>query len=198
MECSKEILIACALKKEAKVLREALGLPAQILVTGLGTDRTLNTLERTFEQGVPKVLLFTGMGGQLDPELALGDFVFPRTWRFESGTGFDVPQSLADSLTALGYPIEGVGITVRRPVVRAAARLRLFTEEGARICDMESAAAMMISSSYKIPCLAPKVISDTKDSGMLAFYSSFNKNIERLAESLAPLINDLTALIDEE
>jgi hypothetical protein len=53
---------------------------------------------------------------------------------------------------------------------------------------MESAAAMMISASYEIPCLAPKVVSDTADSGLLAFYRHFDRNILFLADYLSRLI----------
>ena len=53
---------------------------------------------------------------------------------------------------------------------------------------MESAAAMMIAAHYKIPCLAPKVVSDTAESGLLAFYRYFDQNVSLLADYLDLLI----------
>ncbi len=185
------ILVACALKKETRGLRDRIGGQIQLLTTGLGTDRTLRTLEEVFERRKPDLLIFTGMAGQLDPALNLGDFVFPRAWRFEEGREYVVPEDLAGKLLDTGWTIEGTGVTVRRPVVKADQRLRLFERTGARICDMESAAAMMISESYQVPCLAPKVVSDTADSGMLAFLRQFNRNLGALSERIARLVEQV-------
>lgn len=76
-------------------------------------------------------------------------------------------------------------------MVRGVQRRRLHRETGAVICDMESAAAMMIADTYGIPCLAPKIVSDTAESGMLAFYRHFGRNIEALGKRLQELINCL-------
>jgi nucleoside phosphorylase len=59
---------------------------------------------------------------------------------------------------------------------------------------MESAAAMMIANGYEIPCLAPKIISDTADSGFLAVYRNFSRNMECLATYLRRLFDVLTQL----
>ena len=184
-------MIACALKKETRGLRDRMGGQTQLLSTGLGADRTLRTLEEVFERQKPDVLIFTGMAGQLDPALKLGDFVFPRAWRFENGREYFIPEAVAGALGERGWAVGGVGVTVRIPVVKASQRLRLFESTGARICDMESAAAMMISESYQVPCLAPKIVSDTAGSGMLAFIRQFNRNIEELSVKIEPLVEQL-------
>jgi nucleoside phosphorylase len=191
MEETGRILVGCALKKEARALRPHLGAEVDLLVTGLGTDRTLRSLEAVFERRRPPALLFTGMAGQLDPVVELGQFLCPAIWRFESGTEFAVDSTLTEDLRLRGWEVEGAGVTVRAPVVKERERLRLFRETGARICDMESAAALMICRSYAVPCLAPKVVSDTAESGMLAFYRHFDHNIRILAERLPRLVSDL-------
>ncbi len=191
MDWVSNLLLACALKKEARALNEVMKTDYPVVVTGLGTDRTLRTLERTFDKQEPSLLLFTGMAGQLSPEIELGEFVFPAIWRFESGTEFRVAESLIDPLSERGWKIEGAGVTVRKPVVRGVQRRRLHRETGAVICDMESAAAMMIADAYGIPCLAPKVVSDTAESGVLAFYRYFGRNIETLGTRLQELISCL-------
>jgi len=191
MDWVSNLLLACALKKEANALSEKMKTDYPVLVTGLGTDRTLRTLEKTFDKQKPSLLLFTGMAGQLSPEIDLGEFVFPAMWRFESGTEFKVSDSLRDPLSERGWRIEGAGVTVRRPVVRGVQRRRLHRETGAVICDMESAAAMMIADTYGIPCLAPKIVSDTAESGMLAFYRHFGRNTEALGKRLQELISCL-------
>jgi nucleoside phosphorylase len=191
--CCSNILIACALKKEAEGLKKFLRPGQKIMVTGLGVDRTLQSLEKTFESSPPVLLLFTGMAGQLNPKLKLGEFIFPEIWGYESGTEFKVEETISGILKENGWKVRGKGLTVRKPVVRGKQRLKLFKESGAGICDMESAAALMISSSYGIPCIAPKIISDTADSGMLAFYRNFGVNIEILGAHIARLVKTIEA-----
>jgi len=186
-----ELLIACALKKEERGLSRILSTQHRLLVTGLGVDRTLHTLERTFEEWKPSCLVFTGMAGQLDPSLELGEVVLPAEWELESGTRFSVDSELLGRLRSLNWEVAGKGLTVSAPVVSRKKRLQLHERTGARVCDMESAAAMMIAASYEIPCLAPKVVSDTADSGLLAFYRHFDRNIRSLAEYLIRLIEIL-------
>jgi nucleoside phosphorylase len=191
MNWVSNLLLACALKKEAKALTKELKADYPVLVTGLGTDRTLKTLEESFDKRKPSLLLFSGMAGQLSPEIKLGEFIFPAVWRLETGTEFRVMDALRDPLAERGWQIGGAGVTVRKPVVRGVQRRRLHGETGALICDMECAAAMMIAETYGVPCLAPKVVSDTAESGMLAFYRHFGKNIETLGKRLQELIASL-------
>jgi nucleoside phosphorylase len=189
-----ELLIACALKKEERGLRGKLTNRSQFLVTGLGVDRTLRTLERTFEEWKPSCLVFTGMAGQLDPAVELGDVILPEEWQLESGTRFSVDRGLVELLRSSGWEVAGSGVTVSIPVVSRKKRLRLYEKTGARVCDMESAAAMMIAASYEIPCLAPKVVSDTADSGLLAFHRHFDRNIQILGDYLDRLVKTLEEL----
>ncbi|UCF39112.1 MAG: hypothetical protein JSU96_09860 [Acidobacteriota bacterium] len=189
---SENIVIACALKKEAKALEAKLRGGQEVVTTGLGTDRTLRRLERFFEKQKPSLLIFTGMAGQLAPDLQLGEFVFPESWTFESGTAFSIDPTLAGLLRDRGWGISGIGITVRRPVVKQKARLDLNRRTGALICDMESAAALMVSQAYGVPCIAPKIISDTAESGMLAFYRHFSENVEALGREIDRLVSTFT------
>lgn len=191
------ILVACALKKEARGLQRHWRGDWPLLVTGLGADRTSRNLDRKLSEAKPRLLVFTGMAGQLDPRLELGEFCFPRAWMLESGLRYSAPRLLVERLEQRGWQVEGAGLTVRVPVVKRKDRLALFRRTGARLCDMESAAAMMVAASHQVPCLAPKVISDTADSGMLAFYRRFEQNIEVLAEHLERLLRDLTELLED-
>ncbi len=195
MSGDRRIVIACALKKEVCGLREHLTSARKLIVTGLGTDRTLRALEQQLERFRPALVIFTGMAGQLDPALGLGELVIPQCWRFESGDEFPVSTALVEGLRGRGWKIEGKGVTVRIPVVRQAHRLKVFRETGARICDMESAAVLMICQSFGIPCVAAKIVSDTADSGMLAFYRHFQHNIEVLAKRVEELAADAERIL---
>src|SRR5690554_1013923 len=92
------ILVACALKKEISGLRRILGPDYRYAVTGLGSERTAYTLESLFDDNPPSLLLFTGMAGQLSPNVQLGDFVFPEGWKLQSGTSFQSPPELVKEL----------------------------------------------------------------------------------------------------
>ena len=194
----KTLVIACALKKEAGYLRKTIGFKYHVEVTGLGPDRTLKNLEAYFDHASPSALIFTGVAGQLNPDFKLGQIVYPAAWCLESGTRFEVAPPLKDHLSRQGIAVEETGITVRKPVVREKNRLKLFKETGASICDMESAAAMMIADSYGIPCIAPKIISDTGKSGMLDFYRHFDKNMQMMAEETFRLASIMSDLLEEE
>lgn len=185
------ILIACALKKEISGLRRILGPDYRYAVTGLGNERTAYALESLFNDNPPSLLLFTGMAGQLSPNIQLGDFVFPEGWRLQSGTRFQSPPELVQELQQKRWRVEDFGLTVPTPVVKEKDRLALWKETGAIICDMESASAMMVASAYGVPCLAPKLVADTAESGMLAFYRRFDQNLRSLGEALKKLIGDL-------
>ena len=182
------LLLACALKKETRGLEKVLGTSLPLITTGLGSDRTVRSLEAILEQQKPSFLLFTGMAGQLDPEIGLGEIVTPAEWRLESGTAFRIRADLISYLETIGWKVSGLGLTVRVPVIKRARRLKLSQESGASICDMESAAVLMVASHYGIPSLSVKLVSDTAGSGMLAFYRNFDRNILALGEALRDLI----------
>lgn len=188
------ILIACALKKEVSGLRQMLGSDYRYAVTGLGSERTVYSLEALFEDNPPSVMLFTGMAGQLSPRVELGQFVFPAGWKLESGTTFRSESELAGKLRTKGWTIDHLGLTVPSPVVKERDRLALWEKTGAIICDMESAPAMMVASAYKVPCLAPKIVADTAGSGMLAFYRRFDQNLQSLGHILKRLLDELETI----
>ena len=185
-----ELLIACALKKESSALRGRLGLNCQFLATGLGARRTRQSLQRQFESHVPSLFIFTGTAGQLDPTLAIGEVILPEEWCFEDGSCFPVDVGIVSALRGSGK-ISGRGLTVSAPVVRAKSRWDLYRIHGAQICDMESAVALELANNHSVPCLAPKIVSDTAGSGLTAFWKSFDQNMDVLARYVEDLVRSV-------
>jgi len=181
------LLIACALKKETSALRGRLRLNCQFLVTGLGARRTRQSLQKQFESHVPSLFIFTGTAGQLDPALAIGEVILPQEWCLEDGSCFPVDAGIASALRGSGK-ISGRGLTVSAPVVRAGSRWALYRKYGAHICDMESAVALELAHKHSVPCLAPKIVSDTAGSGLFAFWKSFDRNMDVLALYVEDLV----------
>ena len=84
--------------------------------------------------------------------------------------------------------ISGTGVTVRIPVIKKQDRERLHRSRGASICDMESAAVLEVARSHGVPAVAPKVVSDTAETGILGFRREFETNVVRLSEYLDGLL----------
>lgn len=188
MRSIPELLIGCALSKEIEILRENLALECEYLGTGMGARRTEAALNERLLSRKPALLIFTGTAGQLDPALEMGSVVFPEAWCFQEGAHFSAHLPLVDALRRRGWPISGHGLTVPYPVVSKQTRLELYRKLGARACDMEAAAALKVSSSFGVPCLAPKVISDTSGAALVSFWTHFHANMLKLAEYLRRLI----------
>lgn len=183
------LLIACALKKESSALRRRLQLDCQFLGTGLGAERTKRSLEIAFQSQLPSLFIFTGTAGQLDPSLKIGEVILPEEWCLEDGSCFRTDPGVRAMLKKSGdWGISGRGLTVSTPVLRGKSRLKLYRKYGARICDMESAIALQVAGQYAVPCLAPKIVSDTVDSGLSAFWKSFDRNMDELARYLENLL----------
>ena len=187
-----KILIACALKQESTALQERLQVDCRFLVTGLGAHRSRKNLEETLQSEPPPLLIFTGTAGQLDPSLEIGQVIFPQEWCLEDGSCFSADVQLTSQLRDRdGWEIEGCGLTVSTAVLRAKSRLALYRKFGARICDLESALALQVATKCGVPCLAPKIVSDTAQSGISAFWREFDSNMDQLAKYLDKLIVSL-------
>ncbi|MDE2927491.1 MAG: hypothetical protein OXT71_13930 [Acidobacteriota bacterium] len=181
-------VVACAMKKESKILRERLETRCTHLVTGLGMNRTRTALESYLRTRSPSILVFTGTAGQLDPRLKMGDVVFPRRWCLQTGECFESDPALVAFLRKHGVRISGTGVTVRIPVIKKQDRERLHRSRGASICDMESAAVLEVARSHGVPAVAPKVVSDTAETGILGFRREFEANVTRLSRYLDGLL----------
>ena len=184
----EEILIACALEEELNVLRGCLPDSLQFLRTGLGSNRSRRRLEQRIRQRRPSAIIFAGTAGQLDPGVKLGAVIFPERWCFGDGRCYEQSSQLIPFLAARGFPTQGVGLTVSRPVLREGRRLRLHAESRALICDMESAGILAAARELQVSTLALKVVSDTANSGIAGYWREFNSNMERLGKYLRQMI----------
>lgn len=187
----KNLILACALRREARTLERGLGGGHRCLVTGMGARRTEASLRRLLKKLPPSLFIFTGTAGQLDPSLKRGEVLLPRAWLWPGAVPSPADPELLDSLRQAGWPVGGLGITVPRPVLRASSRLRLFQQTSARICDMESAVALAVARECGMQALAVKVVSDTSRDGVFEFFSNFNQSMEHLAAALNRLLPTL-------
>jgi len=194
LEPEPDLVLACALKKEAAALGRYLpGL--SIIVTGFGSKNTGEKLDQLFsERPSTRLLLFTGAAGGLDPSIRLGDILCPECWRTEDGVCVHLAPQLLDELRLCGWEASGAALTVARPALRVASRRRIFEKTGARACDMEAAEALQVAARHAVPALAIKVVTDTVDSNVFAFWRHFDQNMKLLADRLASLWPTLVKL----
>ncbi len=184
----EQILIACALREELNVLRGCLPENLQFLRTGLGWKCSRRRLQQRIRQSRPSAIIFGGTAGQLDPRIELGTVIFPERWCFGDGRCYEQSSELIPFLAARGFPAQGVGLTVSRPVLRKDRRLRLHEQSSALLCDMESAGILALAQELRVSTLALKVVSDTADSGIAGYWREFNSNMERLGKYLHKMI----------
>lgn len=191
-----EVAIACPMSKEAEALSAALPKRCRVLATGLGIKRTVPSLLRMFQRERPSLLLFTGSVGQLDLSLEMGSVVVPAAWSFDQGPSFDChPESVA-KLRRRGWSIAELGLTLDQAVLKAEKRAALHQSSGAVVYDTVTAAALRVCATAGVPCLTPKIVASTVQSGLLAFWGDLGKNIQPLAQSLLRLMQDLRAEAD--
>ncbi|MBI4446357.1 MAG: hypothetical protein HY645_10655 [Acidobacteria bacterium] len=190
MNCD-EVVIGCALDREISILRKHLRVDCKFLVTGMGATRTQKRLFEYFRLARPALLVFTGTAGQLDPALQMGSVIFPEAWCLQDGSHVSCDLQLVDRLKQRGWKISGLGLTVNSPVVRRQARMDLHQRYSALVCDMEAAFALRMAAEEGIPCLALKVISDTQQAALVAYWTHFEANMARLSEYLNRLLPDL-------
>lgn len=204
------ILIACALRRETKRLRRRLteeavrsrdgSLEFDFRHTGVGVHRSEERLTALLSERRPRLLIFTGTAGGLDPSLSMGQVVLPRGWRFEEGSLHSHDEAVLAGAAAQQQKLQpglltltDLGLTVARPVLLPSARNRLYQQTGAAVCDMECAAALRTAARLQVPALALKVVSDTAQSGLTDFWMHLHSNLDRLAltlRSLIPLLLD--------
>ncbi len=163
---SRYLLILAALEIEAKAMRAAVrGLDARVEVIGPGTKHLEEALRQHNPDEVRGIIL-AGLGGALDPSLAVGDAVIDpgdATW----------PASLPPVEAGLARrgTIHGADRIISTPAEKAA----LFSKEGALVVDMESGPIRrrmakdidtfdpVTQRNWRCPLLVIRAISDTAD-----------------------------------
>lgn len=185
------VVVACPMSKEAEALQAALAGRFAVHATGLGIKRTVPALLRLFEKEKPSLLLFTGSVGQLDLSLNMGDVVAPASWLFQDGPAFDCDADSASKLRGRGWSIAGRGLTLDQAVLKKEVRAALHQSSGAVVYDTVTAAALRICQTSGVPCLTPKIVASTAQSGLLAFWGNLEKNIRPLADCLLGFARDL-------
>lgn len=170
------------------MLRRVLGEEYPFLTGGMGIPRSAATLRQYLGGIRPRSILFTGTAGQLDPGLPMGTVVSPRVCTDLNGKQFSNDLGILPSREIArieDWVIVDKGLTVARPVATRRQRLQLFRETGAAICDMESTGILEVAYEQRIYSLVVKVVSDTAESGLKAYWVHFRRNMETLAATLS-------------
>lgn len=142
------ILAATGLQSEARLLGRY-GLTA---VAGGGDKSTLvSGLERQIASAT--LVLSTGLGGALNPNLGIGDIVIDRC------TASDA--IIATLIALVPEACQGVIYGSDTPLTTIAGKAALHAKSRAEVVDMESHIAAQIAAHHGIPYMALRVVSDT-------------------------------------
>lgn len=159
---------------------------AVLIHAGPGMVNAAARLQHAADHFTLTHIIFSGVAGSLDRELAIGAVVVPERWinhqfgavtedgfaplpldvRPPGGThapllGFDVDGALLEIARSIpDADVGGTGVSGDLFVADEAVRTNLADAFGARIVDMESAAAAQVAYLNGIPYLAVRAISD--------------------------------------
>ncbi len=189
----RDLVIACPMHKEAVAIEAMLGRDVPVLGTGLGVKRSIPVLLKVFNSKKPSMLVFSGSVSQLDPSLVFGSVVVPKAWCFENGRSIPA-ESLPKGIGEIpGWTEVERGLTVNRPAIKAAHRQLLFEEQKASVFDSVTAAVVRLCSAEGVPCITPKIVANTVDSGLTLFWRNLESNLEPLVEGLKEFlkVNDV-------
>ncbi len=176
------------MNKEAEALQRCVGSSVEVMAAGVGVRRSVPSLLRVFREARPSLLIFTGSASQLDMTLHMSDIVMPREWCFENGRCAACDAGLLKRVQSRGWPTVACGISLDRPVLKAAQRQSLFETTGGVVYDSASAAVLRAAHTEGVPFLAPKIVSHTVGSGLTAFWNQLDRNIAPLGEYLSKLL----------
>ncbi len=191
------VLICCALEAEAAFLIREPGLARiSVAAVGVGPARSRRGLDRILSEAPPRLLIFTGTAGGLDPSLAVGDVVLPEHWRLNGDRALSADPAIVELLRAKGWRVEGTGWTSATPVLGSEEKRVLFERSRARVCDMEAAVALDVAGRHKVPAIAVKIISDPAGGEspaltLRAFKELLPTILPKLARVLVRLLSDL-------
>ncbi len=181
-------LVACPMSREAEALGRALP-HLEVVATGLGIQRSVPSLLARFRRSKPSLLIFTGSASQLDLSLRMRDVVLPEGWLLEpDGPRFSCHAPSLERLRERGLETARAALTLSRPVLKAEQRGELHETTGAVIYDTVSAAVVRVAHTSEVPCITPKIVANTTRSGLTAFWSKLERNLEPLAEYLQRVV----------
>jgi hopanoid-associated phosphorylase len=156
-----KVLAAVGMTREARIVAG----PGVRAVTGGGCLDFLDQRLRAALDGVSAIISI-GIGGALDPALAVGDVVVGAQvlspggcWTTEPAWTGRLLQVLPDSQAVSIYGSDAM-------VLSAADKARLRAESGAGLADMESHVAARIATAHDLPFAVLRVVSDTADTDL--------------------------------
>ncbi len=136
-------------------------------VSGMGRDKTRQTVDSLLESGSPALLIGTGFCGALDPRLNPGDIVLA-TEVVQAGEERKVISCAFPEMEELSRRIEqdvrvfsGKLVSTNRVAALPKEKRDLNTRHNAVAVDMESAALAETCADRDIPWIVIRVVSDT-------------------------------------
>jgi adenosylhomocysteine nucleosidase len=191
-----------------------------LFVTGAGMVNAASRVQHAIDHFQLTALIFSGVAGALDPDLAPGTVIVPDAWanhQYMTITD-DGRQALPVDLPPMArtavpetdlFPVDpalllaarrldgvttgGAGVSGDAFVASAPMRDELRELYGAAIVDMESAAAAQVALLNGVPFVAVRAVSDSADNGAQA---DIEANVDRAADAAARAVIELVRLLE--
>jgi len=154
----------CGLADERRILEERDGgIEGFAVVTGADPARALPRARKLIDEGATRLVSF-GLAGGLDPALGTGALVVgaqvvtrETTYAGDAEWARDMCASLRRANVGVR---EGAVFGADLPILSPAHKAELFTNTGAAIVDMESAAVAQVCSEAGVPFIVVRAVSD--------------------------------------
>jgi adenosylhomocysteine nucleosidase len=125
------------------------GVLARTLLTGIGAENATRAVQCAILSSRPSLILSCGFAGGLNPALPREELV----------CGAGTPEPWRAELQSLGVRPSRF-LTVTRIVSTAIEKGRLWSETGADVMEMESAAIEQVAREHRLPFLSIRIVSD--------------------------------------
>jgi hopanoid-associated phosphorylase len=152
------ILAATGLRREARILA---GGGIRALAGGGRSDALAASLAAAAPEA--EAIISLGIGGALDAQLAVGDWVVARAVVWDGG-GTDTDTRWSEALRRrLSDAHDGVILGCEAMLLDRTAKAKARAKFGATAVDMESRVAAQVAQRFGLPFAAARVISDRAD-----------------------------------
>ncbi len=147
------LIVACGLKREAKIIRR----PGRnvFVVAGGGQPARLEARLDDMAEMFPGIILSAGVAGAIDPALRAGDIVI----HGHAGVVAHLRRALPDAIVGV---VIGSDTIVSQPAPKA----ELARWTGAVAVDMESHVAQRVAKRRGLPFGVVRVVSDAANQGL--------------------------------
>ncbi len=195
----RQIGFITGIKKEAEILRNTSHYSQSNIICVDNQKGNAYTEANKLAKNGCSTLISFGLAGALDPKLAVGDIIIPKSVADAEGNifkpGYDLHQKIAKHLSKTFKVSDGRLFGSEAIIWNTKEKKRIFQIHKAATVDMESFGVAKAATENNCPFLIVRVISDTANQGLpVKSLASIGQN-----DNINPgqILKDLTKNLNE-